>query len=267
MSGPDTEFEDAMARHKRVQLPGFIRHVMSRGNGRMRIFLDDADHREFIHGLATTVERFELICWNYCLMPNHYHVTLQPIHSNLSEAIRSLNSVYAQWWNRRHERVGHVFQGRFKDQIVDRNDYLLVLSRYVVMNPVRSRLVEQPEDWRWSSYSATIGRVPCPPFLASSSTLGLFGDCEQEVVRTRFASYVKTPYDDDPLDDRIRSNERILGSASFKGAVRAQIGEQPQRLEAGVQSAPVNASGTRADSPVSNNGGLPRATTASSSDV
>ena len=90
-------------------------------------------------------------------MPNHYHATLQPSQPNLSEALRRLNSVYARWWNERHQRVGHVFQGRFKDQIVDRDSYLLTLSRYVVMNPVRAGLVERPEDWRWSSYRATAG--------------------------------------------------------------------------------------------------------------
>ena len=130
---------------------------MSRGNGRMGIFLDDADYRQFVHLLGEAVERFDIRCWNYCVMPNHYHATLQPTRTNLSEAIRCLNSGYAQWWNRRHGRVGHVFQGRYKDQVVDRETYLLTLSRYVVMNPVRAGLVERPGDWPWSSYRATVG--------------------------------------------------------------------------------------------------------------
>ena len=124
---------------------------MSRGNGRMHIFLDADDYQQFIYFLSDVVEEFAMQCWNYCLMPNHYHATLQPSRADLSEAIRRLNGVYAQWWNRRHGRVGHVFQGRYKDQIVQREGYLLTLSRYVVMNPVRAQLVVHPGDWRWSS--------------------------------------------------------------------------------------------------------------------
>jgi REP element-mobilizing transposase RayT len=123
-----------MARAKRVQVPDLIRHVMSRGNARMPIFLDDCDYRQFVYQVGDVVEEFGLVCWNYCAMPNHYHLTVQPTRANLSAAIRKLNGTYGQWWNRRHGRVGHVFQGRFKDQIVDRNSYLMALSSYVVMN-------------------------------------------------------------------------------------------------------------------------------------
>ena len=112
-----------MSRALRIQAPDLIRHVMSRGNGRMCIFLDEADYRQFVYILGDVVETFGLECWNYCLMPNHYHATLRPSRPNLSEAIRRLNSVYALWWNKRHQRVGHVFQGRFKAQVVDREGY------------------------------------------------------------------------------------------------------------------------------------------------
>src|SRR5262245_19759788 len=125
-----------MARGKRVQAPHLIRHVLSRGNARMAIFLDDGDYRQFVYLLGEVLDEFGIVCWNYCLMPNHYHVTLQPTQTNLSAAIRILNGSYGQWWNRKLSRVGHVFQGRFKDQIVDRETYLMTLSRYVVMNPV-----------------------------------------------------------------------------------------------------------------------------------
>lgn len=135
-----------MARPKRIQIPGLVRHVMARGNGRMRIFLHDMDYRKFIDVLGDVVEESEIECWNYCVMPNHYHATFRPTRPNLSEAIRRINSVYAQWWNKRHERVGHVFQGRFKDQIVQREGYLLALCRYVAMNPVRAGLSECPEN-------------------------------------------------------------------------------------------------------------------------
>ena len=164
-------------------------------------------------------------------MPNHYHATLQPTRANLSEAIRHLNSIYAQWWNKRHKRVGHAFQGRFKDQVVQRDRYLLALSRYVVMNPVRAQLTERPEDWPWSSYSATVGLSSPPAFLAVSSTLRLFGDAEDSEDRTlqsRFARYVMNHADEEETIDRIRSNERILGDQAFKASVRPPTCREPE---------------------------------------
>jgi REP element-mobilizing transposase RayT len=192
---------------------------MSRGNGKMAIFLDDRDYRKFVFLLGETVSSFQLKCWNYCAMPNHYHLTLQPTLPNLSEAIRRLNSEYAQWWNRRHSRVGHVFQGRFKDQIVDREAYLATLSRYVVLNPVRAALVKRPEDWPWSSYQATIGFTPPPAFLSTELTLGLFGAGEISMQRARFISTIGAGLNEAALTDRIRSKERILGDAAFKQKV------------------------------------------------
>src|SRR5574338_735600 len=155
-----------MARRHRIPAPGLLRHVMARGNARMDIFFDHLDYTWFIHFLGNVVEQFELECWSYCLMPNHYHVVLRTDEATLSEPIRNLNSRYAQWWNRRHNRVGHVFQSRFKEQIVQRQDYLLTLCRYIAMNPVRAGLVSRPEQWKWSSYATTIGIAPAQPFVA-----------------------------------------------------------------------------------------------------
>jgi REP element-mobilizing transposase RayT len=216
-----------MARARRLQTPDLIRHVMARGNGRMAIFLDDGDHREFVYLLGEAVEQFTLHCWNYCMMPNHYHITLQPTRANLSEAIRQLNSRYGQWWNKRHEKVGHVFQGRFKDQIVDKDGYLLALSRYVVMNPVRARLVQRPEDWLWSSYRATIGACEVPSFLATSKTLNLFGVGTELELQERYTRFVTACTEDPAIVDRFRSNQHIIGTQAFK----QQIQSQPAQLE------------------------------------
>lgn len=186
----------------------------------MQIFLDDIDYRHFVYLLGDVVEEFDIDCWNYCVMPNHYHATLCPGRPNLSEAIRRLNGVYAQWWNRRHGRVGHVFQGRFKDQIVEQEGYLLSLCRYVALNPVRAQLTRQPEEWPWSSYAATIGLRPAPAFLAVESTLRHFGEGEPLVLRARFAGYVLARADNENSEDRIRSNEWILGDKGFKDAIK-----------------------------------------------
>jgi putative transposase len=191
----------------------------------MDIFLDDLDRRRFIHLLAETVEEFEVTCWNYCLMSNHYHLTVCPTQPNISEAIRHLNGEYGKWWNRRHERVGHVFQGRFKAQVVQQQGYILTLCRYVVMNPVRARMTSTPEDWLWSSYRATMGFVDCPPFLSAQSVLNLFGDGDVEVLRKKFAAHVNESSEEERyITDRLRSNEPIVGDKAFKAAVRAEAG-------------------------------------------
>ena len=163
-----------MARPKRIQIPWLIHHVVSRGNGKMTIFLDDTDYRWFSYLLGDVLERFGVECWHYCLMPNHYHATLRPTAANLSEAVRHLNSRYAQWWNKRYKRVGHVFQGRFKDQVVQEEGYLLTLGRYIARNPVKAKLAANPEDWEWSSYSATAGLRPPPSFLFPEAVLNQY---------------------------------------------------------------------------------------------
>jgi REP element-mobilizing transposase RayT len=203
----------------------------------MQIFLDDVDYREFGYLLGDVVEECEVECWNYCLMPNHYHVTLKPTRPNLSQVIRRLNSTYGQWWNRRHRRVGHVFQGRFKDQIVEHSFYLVTLSRYIVLNPVRAGLVERPEEWSWSSYRASAGLCPRPSFLAGLATQDAFGDDEGS-CQARFVHLVSSGSDDDTLVDRIRSNDRILGTSAFKTWVKASrdhSNTSAQALETGLE--------------------------------
>ena len=190
----------------------------------MDIYLDDTDYRQFTTELGEVIDEFRIRCWNYCLMPNHYHLTLEPTLPNLSAAVARLNGNYALWWNRRHSRVGHVFQGRFKDQIVDKETYLLTLSRYVVANPVRARLVQRPEDWVWSSYRATAGLTVSPAFLDVDLTLGLFGDSTGSDTRARFTAFT-TAASDPTLIDRIRSTDRILGPKSFKLSVDDLINE------------------------------------------
>jgi putative transposase len=216
-----------MARLPRIQSPDLLRHVTARGNGRMVIFRDAHDYRRFRQTLGEVVDEFALECWNYCLMPNHYHATIRPTLPNISAAIQALNSRYGQWWNQRHMTVGHVFQGRFKAQIVQHDAYALTLSRYVALNPVRANLVKRPEDWEWSSYSQLIGVRPAPRFLAAEPTLALFGEADRPTLQHRFAAFVRAGCTDEVVDERLRSAERIVGDAAFKRAVElAQPGGQ-----------------------------------------
>jgi hypothetical protein len=157
-------------------------------------------------------------------MPNHYHLSLYPRKPNLSKAIGHLNSVYAMWWNARHAKVGHVFQGRFKDQIVQREGYLLALCRYIARNPVRAELVDDPAQWRWSSFGATAGLCPTPGFLFNDPILKQFGDGDVMGLRRLYRQHVLGQPVDDDLEERLRSKERILGNRAFKLQI---IGEKP----------------------------------------
>lgn len=132
-----------MARPLRLEFPGAIYHVTSRGNARNAIFLDDEDRVLFLACLGAVVTRFGWWCHAYCLMDNHYHLLIETPEGDLSRGMRQLNGVYTQRFNRRHGRAGHVFQGRFKAIVVDRDSYLLELCRYVVLNPIRAGMVSQ----------------------------------------------------------------------------------------------------------------------------
>ncbi len=208
-----------MSRKKRIQVPGLIYHVMSRGNGRMRIFLDDVDCRKFLFVLGDVAEALGLECCDYCLMPTHYHLSLRPRQPNLSEAIRQLNSVYAMWWNDVHATVGHVFQGRFKSQVVQREGYLLALCRYIALNPVRAGLVTHPEQWQWSSYRATGGLCATPGFLSSDAVLTQFGDADVALQRSLYRQHVLAVVPDEGEMERLRSKERVVGDRSFRHEV------------------------------------------------
>lgn len=163
-----------MSRPLRVEMAGGVYHVTSRGDGREDIFLDDDDRRQFLALLRSTIERFGWRCLAYCLMTNHYHLMIETPAPNLARGMRQLNGVYTQRFNRRHGRIGHVFQGRYKAIVVQKDAHLLELCRYVVLNPVRAGLVQRVQDWPWSSYRATVGQHAEPDWLTTDWLLGQF---------------------------------------------------------------------------------------------
>ena len=125
--------------------------------------------------LGKEVKQQGWVCYAYCLMDNHYHLMMETPEPSLVRGMRRLNGVYTQAFNRRHNKVGHVFQGRYKAILVDKENYLLELCRYVVLNPVRAKMVKRPEDWRHSSYRATAGKSAPPQWLAVEKVLSFFG--------------------------------------------------------------------------------------------
>lgn len=163
-----------MARPLRLEFPGAVYHVTNRGDRRELIFLDDEDRAAFLKLLGREVQQQGWRLFAYCLMDNHYHLLVETPEPNLGRGMRRLNGVYTQTFNRRHGLVGHLFQGRYKAIVVDRDGYLLELCRYVVLNPVRAGMVEAAEQWAWSSYRETVGNMPPPAWLAADDVLGLF---------------------------------------------------------------------------------------------
>lgn len=163
-----------MARPLRLEFHGALYHLTSRGDHREPIFLDDADRKTFLDLLGKEVRQQGWICYAYCLMHNHYHLLIETPEPNLVQGMRRLNGVYTQAFNRRHGRVGHVFQGRYKAILVDKESYGLELCRYIVLNPVRAKLVQSPEVWRWSSYRATVGKAEVPDWLAVEKIRSFF---------------------------------------------------------------------------------------------
>lgn len=163
-----------MSRPLRLEFPGALYHVTSRGHERGPIFRDTADRRDFLNLLGSVVSDQAWLLHSYCLMGNHYHLLVETARPTLSRGMHSLNARYSEHFNRRHERAGHVFEGRFKAIVVQKAAHLLELHRYIVLNPVRAGLARRPEEWPWSNYRATSGAITPPPWLDVGGTLSLF---------------------------------------------------------------------------------------------
>lgn len=218
-----------MARPLRLEFAGALYHVMARGNAREPIFLDDADRAAFVNNLGRVAGRFDWRLWAWCLMGNHYHLLVETLQPTLSRGMREVNGVYTQGFNRRHGRVGHVLQGRYKAVLVDKDSYLLELSRYVVLNPVRAGLVATTGEWPWSSYRAVMGKAAAPDWLAAEATLHLF-HAERGLARRAYARFVAEGVQ---AADPTAAIERqtLLGSDAFIERMAARAARHPVAQE------------------------------------
>ncbi len=178
-----------MARPLRLQMENALYHITSRGNERGSIFLDDQDRYVFLKKVSEVAARYAWSIYAYCLMGNHYHLLLRTEQPNLSRGMRQLNGTYAQYFNRRHERAGHLFQGRFKAILIKDEERLLTVARYVVLNPVRAGIVDGPADWKWSSYRATVGLDKAADFMGIDQLLCFFSN-RRDVARKLYDSFV-----------------------------------------------------------------------------
>ncbi|MES1949175.1 hypothetical protein C84B14_17598 [Salinisphaera sp. C84B14] len=202
-----------MARPIRIEFAGALYHVTSRGDRREAIYEDDTDRARFLEILGQVVQDFNWVCHAYCLMTNHYHLVIETPDANLSRGMRQLNGVYAQYSNRRHRRTGHLFQGRFKGILVDGDSYLLELSRYVVLNPVRAGMVTRPGAWPWSSYATMMGIVRSPAWLETDGLLAAFGK-RRRVARQRYKAFVLDGIDADSIWRNLQA-QAFLGDDEF----------------------------------------------------
>ena len=208
-----------MARPLRIELAGGLYHVTSRGDRREDIYFDDADRRVWLNVFGQVCERFNWVCHAWCQMSNHYHLVLETVEGNLSQGMRQLNGVYTQHVNRTHQRVGHVFQGRYKAILVEKEAYLLELSRYVVLNPVRAGMVADAGQWPWSSYPAMMGAAPAPSWLQTDWILGQFGRQRGEAM-ARYRDFVRAGVGLPGLWEGLRG-QIYLGSDAFLEQMQA----------------------------------------------
>lgn len=171
--------------------------------------------------LAQTCERFNWQVHAWCQMNNHYHLLVETPEGNLSQGMRQLNGVYTQHVNRAHRRVGHVFQGRFKAVLVERDSHLLELARYVVLNPVRAGMVSDAEAWPWSSHAAMLGREPPPAWLEADALLRLFGRSRVNAV-SRYVDFVRAGVGLPSVWEGLRG-QMYLGGDEFMAQMQARV--------------------------------------------
>ena len=237
-----------MARPLRVEYPGAYYHVINRGNAGEVIFKNDRDKEKFLEYLAIAVERFSVVIHSYCLMSNHFHLLLQTPEANLSKAIQWLNVSYAIYFNRKRQRQGHLFQGRFKAILIDADEYLVQLSRYIHLNPVQSNMVAKPAEYFWSSYPVFIGKRKKPDWLTTGEVLGHFGKKKNTAIKhyKNFVEELNVSVSEDP--HKAIFGGFILGNTSFIKwvqntflASQENIGEIPQlrKLKAQISSAEI----------------------------
>ncbi|WP_341327252.1 transposase [Methylotuvimicrobium sp. KM2] len=179
-----------MTRPLRLEFAGALYHVTSRGDRREDIYLDDEDREAWLEVMDDVCGRFNWVVHAYCQMSNHYHLLMETVDGNLSKGMRHLNGVYTQRFNRRHGMVGHLYQGRYKAILVQKESYLLELIRYIVLNPLRAGMVGNPEDWPWSSYRSMIGEATVPKWLDVDWLLSQFGSDRKSAIEScrRFVS-------------------------------------------------------------------------------
>ena len=218
-----------MARPLRIEYDGALYHITSRGNARKSIFAGDEDRKIFLDTLTKVNEKYNFLCHAYCLMNNHYHLLIETPDGNLSKGMRHLNGVYTQRYNRRNKKTGHVFQGRYKAILIQKENHLLEVCRYIVLNPVRARAVKSPGEWKWSSYKATSGFKKPHNCLTKDCILGQFGEKRKD-AENEYRGFVRSGIGEKTLWEKLKG-QSILGDVDFVDRLIGYIKESKDITE------------------------------------
>jgi putative transposase len=219
-----------MARPLRIEFPGALYHVTSRGNERRSIFRSDRDREAFLGFLGQTAKRFGWSITAYILMTNHFHLVFQTPEPNLSRGMHWLNSSYAGWFNRTYKRTGHLFEGRFKALLIEGEAYFAEVLRYVVLNPVRANMVKRPEDYKWSSYRVTAGYDPTPDWFDLESVLSSFHP-ERDEARANYKEFVCAKIDNQESLWSKLTNGIYLGTEDWTRKMRKIVETKPRSTD------------------------------------
>lgn len=217
-----SEYGSLMNRPLRIEFENALYHVTARGDRQDCIFRSDNDRNAWLTALGETCQRFNFLVRAYCQMTNHYHLLLETVDGELARGMRHLNGNYARYFNRAHGLVGHVFQGRYKAILCERETHLLELSRYIELNPVRARMVALPTEWPWSSFRATIGLVEAPIWLHSDTLLLGFGSNHLD-ARLSYKEFVTAGIGGVSPLAKV-SNDMLLGDDEFRESI---VGVEP----------------------------------------
>jgi REP element-mobilizing transposase RayT len=203
-----------MSRPLRIEYPGAFYHVINRGLERREIFRTKQDYEYFLSLLSQTHQKYGLVIHSYCLMPNHYHIYLETPHGHLSKIMRELDGHYTQKFNKKHARVGPLMQGRYKAVVVEQDSYSLQLSKYIHLNPVRAKIVKNPEEFLWSSYAVYVGKAEAPDFLKTNFLLGQFSSSVKK-ARKGFKEFTLQDMEDGWSPEKEAYKGLILGGSDF----------------------------------------------------
>ena len=214
-----------MARPLRIEYPGAHYHVMSRGNERRAIVRDDPDREKRLDWLRRTVETYGWRLHAFVLMNNHEHLFVETPEANLAAGMQFLNGAYTSYFNRRHRRAGHLFQGRYKAQLVEEEGYYLEVSRYLHLNPVRAGCVERPQQYRWSSYAGYHDPRRTLDWITYGNVLGEFAS-DRKRARTAYRRFVSAGVEQKPASPFSKAFRGVVvGSEKFLDRVREMLGE------------------------------------------
>lgn len=220
-----------MPRRLRLQYQGAIYHLMARGNGRQDIVRDDDDRRRLLDHLARAVDRCSWRVYAFVVLSNHFHLVLKTPRPNLARGMQAFLSAYANAWARRHHFCGHVFQGRYRTELIEDETYLWTVTRYVHLNPVRARLVEHPAAWPWSSYPGYAGAGRRLEWVAYDELLaswaGEFGGADAEGEYRRFVAAGLAEAPASPWSEA--RHGWVLGSAEFVARLGELVSGAPPR--------------------------------------